>query len=101
MATAKDVAEWMKAEVDKRGELLQTDAATHIERHFGGDFVEQSIGGGRGIRIGFAYSVGLVIRKDVLRQFRKITDKTVVWDRTLRLWRRRRPKDAPSRRQDY
>jgi hypothetical protein len=42
----------------------------------------------------------LAIGKAVLKAFRKLTEKSVVWDREDRSWRKRKPNDSPSRMQD-
>lgn len=42
----------------------------------------------------------LAIGKDVLREFRKLTDDVVVWERGARAWRLRGPHDQKRRQQE-
>jgi len=85
MTTPVDVAKWMVAELQKKKELYQQDAAAEIKRMFGPDFVYENRNG------------NLAIRKDVLEAFRRLTEKTVVWHRVYRIWRHRRDDDPPGR----
>ena len=65
----------MLEQLKKSGELYQEDVADKIEEIFGGHFIYENSEGGRSIA------------KSVLREFRKLTDGTVVWERGERLWR--------------
>lgn len=85
MPTADDAAKWMADYVAKYGELPQDEAAMEIETRFGPDFVYDNENG------------NLAISRDVLRKFRKRTEKTVVWDRGRREWRNRESGDGPGR----
>jgi hypothetical protein len=84
-----DVAEWMRDEVmSKEGEyeLPQWWAVEQIEERFG-------------IR-GFTYSNengNRAIHKEILAEFRRLTEGTVVWSRSERTWRKR--KTRPGKRQ--
>ncbi len=84
--TAIDVAVWMLKRLERDGGVLsQEDAAVGIESKFGEPFVRVSDSG------------GLSIDKGVLAEFRALTEKTVVWDRTERLWRKREKADPSTR----
>jgi hypothetical protein len=87
MPTARDVAEWMLQEVIFR-ELDQDYAAHNIQRIFGGEFVYENANG------------NWAINRNVLKEFRKITGDTVVWERNSRRWRKRGTYDKPGRQQD-
>ena len=85
--TAKDVAAWMLTEVQKKG-LEQQQAAWDIKRKFGKGFVYDNAHGNP------------AISKDVLKEFRAVSDESVVWSRTERAWRKRRKFDKPGREQE-
>ncbi len=90
MDTPADVAKWMLEQVENKRELFQMDAASDIQRTFGDEFVYTNDNG------------NLAISKAVLREFRKISENTVVWERFYKLWRLRDSRDTPDRRQvDY
>jgi len=84
--TPHDVAEWMVEEVRRKGELHQEDAAWHIKNHFGENFVYINTNG------------NLAIDKKVLTEFRKLTEKDIVWVRGDRYWRLRASYDDPEKR---
>jgi hypothetical protein len=83
--TPSDVAQWMRDELDRTGTLFQADAVAEIEREFGPSFIHKHRRGNPGID------------RDVLREFRELTETDVVWDFWLRAWRYREPDDGPSR----
>jgi hypothetical protein len=85
MATAREVARWMKSEMQRQGELIQEDAAQEILERFGKLFTYINDNG------------NLAISREVLKEFRALTEKTVVWDRGQRLWRPRESTDPPGR----
>jgi hypothetical protein len=86
-ATAAEVAEWMVEQLEGRRELYQHEAAHHIRLKFGNDFVYLNQNG------------NYAISRDVLREFRKRTEDTVVWERGWRAWRRRTERDRADKRQ--
>ncbi len=88
MTTAADVAKWMLEELEKSRSLYQEDAAYGIQSRFGKDFVYINDNG------------NLAIAKPVLKEFRKLTETTVVWERGERLWRKRKKGDPKSRQAD-
>ena len=88
--SAKDVAEFMAQEFEKDGWLNQSDAVWDIEKKFGNEFLYTNENGNP------------AISRAVLKEFRKLTDKTAVWERGGRYWRRRDDSDDPNRRStDY
>jgi hypothetical protein len=88
MPTAKDVAQWMLAEV-RKGDWLHQEVIVHeIESAFGEDFVYVNQNGNQ------------AISKDVLKEFRSVSGQEVVWERGERAWRLRTAGDAPSRQQE-
>lgn len=88
MATAKDVAAWMAEEV-KDGQLMYQETIVYdIESKFGSKFTYLNDNG------------NMAIGKDVLKEFRKLTEETVVWERGERAWRLREKHDGPGRRQE-
>lgn len=85
MATVKEVAWWMRDEMERKGDLYQTDAARGIESEFGKEFVYKN------------ERSNLAIDRRVLREFRKLTEDTVVWMRWERCWVKRGEHDPPGR----
>ena len=75
----------MKEEIEARGELDQEDAVDYIEKNFDGEHTYFNEGG------------GVSISRRVLREFKKLTDNTVVWERSDRYWRLRKEYDGPGR----
>jgi hypothetical protein len=84
--SASDVARWMRDEIHRERELYQEEAAYHIQETFGEDFVYINENG------------NLAIDKAVLREFRKLTERSVVWVRSERYWRFRESYDDPNKR---
>jgi hypothetical protein len=85
--TAKVVAKWMADEIDKNDILYQQVAVYQIEEQFGRQFVYNNERGAS------------AIDKNVLHEFRMLTEDTVVWERGERSWRKRQRYDEPGRRQ--
>ncbi len=85
MTTARDVAQWMADEVQSDGYLPQEYAVGEIIDRFGFDFVYMNDNG------------NYAIARPVLREFRKLTNDTVVWEQYERRWRLREPSDPPKR----
>jgi CRISPR/Cas system CSM-associated protein Csm3 (group 7 of RAMP superfamily) len=86
-ATAKGVAKWMADKMSKSAELYQEDVVWEIQSKFGKRFVYENENG------------NLAISRTVLKEFRKLTEDTVVWERGSRLWRKRQSYDAKGKRQ--
>jgi hypothetical protein len=87
--TPGDVARWMSDELERTGRLSQSAAVEGIQREFGPEFIYENESGNP------------AIDKDVLREFGKLTEDTVVWERWSLRWRHRRPGDLPGRQQDW
>ena len=85
--TPSDVAAWMAEELDRVEYLYQETAVYEIQTRFGDEFVYTNDNG------------NLAISREVLREFRKLTADTVVWERGERYWRFRESYDSPGRRQ--
>lgn len=75
----------MTAQVERNGCLYQDDAADYLFKHFGKAFAHENDTG------------GMSIAKSVLAEFRAMTEKTVVWDRSEKCWRRRERGDGSGR----
>jgi len=86
-ATPSDIAEWMLAVIQERGELSQNNAFYEINKQFGSGFTTISNAGSPSISRG------------VLTAFRKISDDVVIWERADKKWRKREFYDAPGRQQ--
>lgn len=86
--TPGDVARWMLDTLRAAGMLYQDDVAYRIQTEFGGQFVYDNENG------------NLAIARAVLKEFRKVSDDNVVWERGDRCWRWREPFDEPGRMQD-
>lgn len=72
---AFDVAQWMFSQINKKRELYHEDIVYQIEEKFGSKFVYENQAG------------NLAISREVLKEFRKLTEKTVVWSRIELCWR--------------
>lgn len=79
----KDIAEWMLYEIQaskekhphaKRGFIYQENIANALRAFYGDQFVYKNQNGNLGIS------------KDVLKEFRIISDKKVVWERGDKSW---------------
>ena len=71
-----------------RGDLVyQDDIASDIERVFGEEFVSSNPNG------------HWSIRHDILQEFRRMSEDSVVWLEHDAAWRKREPGDKPGRRQ--
>jgi len=87
---AREVAEWMAAEIEREGILIQRVAAYEIEKRFGKELVYVNKNGQR------------AINPEVLQEFDKLAPKEkVVWVNRgqARFWRKREPTDKPGRQQ--
>jgi len=87
MATPKDVAAWMVQQFAPHG-LYQEIAVRDIRNTFGEAFIYKNASG------------NWAIDKEVLKEFRKLTRETVIWERGTRRWRKREQYDKPGRQQD-
>lgn len=87
MATTKDVADWMFAQLQTTSYLYQETVVYKIKSQFGPGFVYNNENG------------NLAIGKDVLKEFRKLTDGKVIWERSEKAWRKVRPTEKYKGRQ--
>jgi hypothetical protein len=86
--TAADVAAWMFQEAQKSHRLYQETAVMRIRKQFGDEFSYRNTNGN--------YAIG----KDVLKEFKKLSEDTLIWERGERAWRPRKPHDKPGRQQE-
>jgi hypothetical protein len=77
----------MVDQLDTSHWLYQQDTAAKVQHLFGASFTYFNSNG------------NLAIGKDVLREFKKLTGNTVVWERGQRAWRRRKEHDQAGRQQ--
>ncbi len=87
MHSSLDVANWMLSYFDNKTILYQDDAAYKIKKEFGLDFVYNNENG------------NLAISREVLAQFRKLSEGKVVWVKSDRAWRKLRDNETYSGRQ--
>lgn len=92
--TPRQVAEWMAAQIEEEGELVQRAAARQIQGLFGDGFITYDPAGDPGIH------------RRVLYQFKKITGDSVVWVAVQGswldgFWRLRHADDRPGRLQYF
>ena len=78
---APEVAKWMLDQISKKRELYQNEVVYQIEEKFGSQSVYENRNG------------NLAINPEVLKEFRKLTEKTVVWSRIEFCWRIRSADD--------
>ncbi len=83
--TPRDVALWMVEQLEHHPSLCQEDAVYEIEQQFGAEFVYENENGNP------------AIDRQVLREFRRLTETSVVWEGGERLWRKRQSHDPPGR----
>jgi hypothetical protein len=76
--TDMKVAEWMLAQLESKKWLDQGTAVHQIGKEFGKDFVYQNADG------------NLAISKSVLKNFKKISEGLVIWEKGDRAWRKLR-----------
>jgi hypothetical protein len=76
MATAREAAEWMLSQLESSGILYQDIVVYQLQKHFGDDFVYYNA------------NYNLAIGKDVLKEFRRLTEGKAVWERGEKAWRK-------------
>ena len=86
LVPAQQAATWMREQIDKHGVLYQDEAAAEITTRFGDECTYQNDNG------------NLSISREVLKQFRVLTETIVVWDGAERMWRRKEKYDSAGRR---
>ncbi len=85
MSSPKEVADFMLQELKQQKYLYQDVIVTEIFSKYGEDFTHINDNG------------NLAINRDVLKEFRKLTEKDVVWERSERMWRMRESSDEARR----
>jgi hypothetical protein len=85
--TDMKVAEWMLAQLESKKWLYQDEAVHQIGQKFGKDYICETASGGLGIS------------KDVLKNFRKITEGLVIWEKSDKAWRKLRDDEVYNGRQ--
>ena len=83
----KEIAKWMLCKIEEEYYIYQEDIVYQIEEEFGEDYVYEN------------ENCNLSISKDVLKEFRKISEDTVVWERGEKMWRKREDYDPQGKRQ--
>ena len=90
MSTPKDVADWMVKQLEGAEYLYQKTVVEDIYNTFGDKFTYMNDNG------------NLAISPEVLKEFRLLTEKTVVWVGSKRYWRKKNAYDPLNKRQaDY
>ncbi|MGK9261191.1 hypothetical protein KXS15_09530 [Sinorhizobium meliloti] len=77
--SARDVAQWMVDQMGTSARLYQETIVRKIKKHWGDDYVYKNQNG------------NLAISKEVLKEFKALTEESLVWERGERAWRRKRP----------
>lgn len=85
--TEKDIAEWMMKELERDSNLVQEIAVHKIKEKFGEKYTYLNDNGNP------------AIDKKVLREFKKLGEESVVWDRYALMWRFRTEHDFSGRQQ--
>ena len=88
MANEEDVANWMVEQIHEKRFLHQEEVVYKIKQKFGESFTYVKPNG------------NLAISRIVLRAFKRVSGKSVVWERGERMWRARTDHDSRSRQQD-
>lgn len=83
--TFADAAQWMKQQIETSGTLDHSRVVHHLDRHFGERFTRLNDNG------------NLVVAREVLEAFERLTRGNVVWSRSELSWRKRRSDDPPGR----
>jgi hypothetical protein len=84
--TTKDVAAWMLNQVELKERFYQQDAVWSVRKYFGERFIYLN------------QNHNPAISREVLKEFLRISLKTVVWNRRERYWRSRQLSDHISNR---
>ncbi|EXB26682.1 hypothetical protein J537_1507 [Acinetobacter baumannii 1437282] len=87
--TAIDIAKWMIKELDDQEVLYPEWAVWEIQELFGDEFISENENG------------NISISKNVLKEFRKLTEREVVWMRSEKAWRRLYEDEEYEGRQTY
>ena len=85
MSDAKQAALWMLSQIEKDGCLYQDDAVGNLIKIGTEKLLRENADG------------NLVLGREVLAEFKKITEHNVVWVKPGRYWRFRVAEDEPCR----
>jgi hypothetical protein len=92
--TPAEAAAWMQDQVNKKRYLYQSDVAAHLLK------VEKVLPKDERRLTYFDDAGNLCIARSVLTNFRELEPDDIVYERSDKCWRRRKPYDAAGRRQD-
>lgn len=84
----KAVAQWMLNQLEKKRLLYQDEVVFDLRREFGKEVSYLNENGNP------------AIDRKVLKEFKKLTGDTVIWERGDRCWRKRVKSDEPGRMQE-
>jgi hypothetical protein len=85
MAGAEQTATWMLSQIQKDGCIYQDDVVDFLVRADAENLLRENADG------------NLVLGREVLAAFKKLTESSVVWVRPDRYWRYRVSEDEPGR----
>ena len=82
---AKSITAWMLSEIERHGCIYQDDVVDFLVKAKAENFLRENSDG------------NLVVGREVLDAFRKLTERTVVWVKPDFYWRFRVAEDEPGR----
>lgn len=85
MTDAKQTASWMLSQIEKDGCIYQDDAVDHLIKDGAEKLLRENADG------------NLVLGREVLAEFKNITEHNVVWVKPDRYWRYRVAEDELGR----
>ena len=85
MADAKQTASWMLSQIEKDGSIYQDDVVDYLVKVDAENLLRENAEG------------NLALGREVLAEFKKITEHSVVWVKPDRYWRYRVAEDEPGR----
>lgn len=85
----KEIAEWMLQRLEAEKYLYQEVIVYEIASKYGNEYTHINDNG------------NLAISRKVLKEFRILTEDSVIWERGERYWRKRERFDDPDRRSTY
>jgi hypothetical protein len=85
MVSADDTSQWMLSMLEKEGCIYQDDVVDYLVKGNAEDLLRENADG------------NLVLGREVLNAFKKLTETNVVWVKSDRYWRFRVKEDEPGR----
>lgn len=82
---ATEASTWMRSQLDKDGCLYQDDVVDYLVKEGAEALLRENSDG------------NLVLERQLLNEFRKLTQDEVVWVKPDKYWRFRVPEDEPGR----